>query len=351
MEDYQLEQLRNLVALTQKEESVGQIVDAIADDQDYPLYRTIMNSERVTRQGGPVFMFQVNVGSEGDGPAQSVTLNQPMDLVIRELSKRGQAPLRHVRSHYGFLRQEQLANRTPYQIVDVVRQQRAHAATKKVQKMERLFWAEPNPNDEVNPLPIWYYVTHNASADGFVGGAPANYPANHAVAGIDHPKWNNYSFRYSKVTKNDLIRHMKMAATRTAWRPPIGVPQAIPDRMRHGIFCSWETQDRFETILESQNESLGTDLDKFAGQAMFRRVPIIAIPQLSSQDGTGGDTRVLGLNFSFLKITALSGDWWYETGLREGSASEGPEFRWVMFSSTYNLVVENRRAQWVGATV
>ncbi len=209
--------------------------------------------------------------------------------------------------------------------------------------MESNFWGPPVPiTDVLTPWGVNTWIVKNAT-EGFNGGAPSGY----TTIGLNpttYPNWNNWTYQYTAVTRDDLIRHARKAAEWTHSEPPVdGIP-TFNTGDNYGFYTTYSVIAQLEEALESQNEDLGTDVASMDGKVLFRRVGVTWVPKLEA-DTTNP---FYGINWGDAKTIILAGWWLKETSVPivPGQHTVAAQF----VDSTYNWVWKNRRSNFVLAT-
>ena len=233
------------------------------------------------------------------------------------------------------------------QIVELVRIRRNDAMIDLAKHMEQRFWSKPADNTDTKRIfgvPYWISYGSTASSEGFEGGNPNGFSGGAAglpVATV--PNWQNYSANYTSITKEDLIRKWRKAATFTNFKPPVpGNPYVTGDR--YGYYTSYAVIGPLEEQLEAQNDNLGNDIASKDGKLLFRQVPVNWVPQLEGRTGAP----IYGINWASLRVGFLSGEYMREEGPRAAS-NQHTVFQ-THVDTTMNLYCNDRRRNFVLAT-
>ncbi len=219
-------------------------------------------------------------------------------------------------------------------------------------RMETNWWIGPtNSADDVTPFGLFrYWLAYNATT-GFNGGNNSNFssgPAN--VNCDDFPKWNHFTFNYTAVTRNDLVKKVRNAMKQTGFKSPLPrtfiKEQARTPRQRHEMFTTWDSMlETMEELLEDRNENLGVDLAKFMGEVVFKRIPVFDVPQLS--EVYPNSRPILGMDWKYVEIAAEKSSFLAET--RPHQAALQHTVVQQELDSSWNPVITNRRQLFVGA--
>lgn len=315
----------------------GKWTDLSASLQDYVVVPNLVKKNRITIQSG--HSIQWDLITDQNNSARAVGLYASDRVDVPPVLAQGSIPWRHVIADYAFDHHEITANTGEAQIVDLIKSRRHAAMMSQVEFMEDRFWRVPDSTDDLNPYGVPYWIVKNASK-GFNGGAPSGYTT---VAGLNPStltRWKNFTATYAQITKEDLIQSWWEAATKTRFKPPIQ-SATFNTGDSFGYYTTYTVYAGVKTLLESQNEDLGSDLDSQDGNPTFRRTPVTWVPALDA-DTTNP---VYGIQWGEFK-TAVLGNWWMkETVLDRVPGQHNVSA--VYIDSSFNWICRNRRRQFV----
>jgi hypothetical protein len=312
--------------------------------QEYIAYPKVFQEERVSESDG--YAIQRDVMLSLSDNARSVGLHAKDNINIESINQTISVPWRHQTTGWALERREILINSGASRIVNLIEQRRADAMIGWAALYENMFWSKPaDSTDAVTMFGVLYWLVYNASA-GFNGGNPSGFTA--GAGGLDassYSAWKNYTFNYAAVSKQDLITKLRTAYALCDWKSPVDIPDfRRGSGQNYGFYMNLATRISIETLGEAQNENLGKDIASFDGQMMFRRHPLVHVPQLNSLTTSNP---IYGLNWSFFSVEALSGDF-----MRESPPYWLPEqhnSQVVYMDSTLNTLCTDRRRQILGA--
>ena len=337
----QATQLTDLVATTLRDLGRPNFTEISTDLQRHTAMSNLLKKNRVTLQSGYGVQWDVMVNHSGT--ASNVGLGASDNIQIVDSMVQAQADWRNSTASYAVIGQEVDMNRDPARIVDLVRQRRLSCMIAVAELMESNFWGPPVAStDSITPWGINTWVVKNAT-EGFNGGAPSGY----TTIGLNpttYPRWKNWTAQYTSVTKDDLIRKWRKAATFTNFQPPVERIPTFNTGNQWAFYTNYAVIGALEEILESQNENLGADVASQDGKPVFRRAPVEWIPKLEA-DTTNP---VYGLNWGDFKTVVLNGWWGKETNVPvyPGQHTISAHF----MDWTYQWVARNRRSHFVIAT-
>jgi hypothetical protein len=251
---------------------------------------------------------------------------------------------------------ELLDNRGEERLLNVIIPRTRAMYLRVAQTMERDFFGDPDPNDQLTPWGLKYWIVKNATA-GFNGGLPSGFSLIGNINLTDVPNFKNYTDVYTAITKGDCVKKMKRAHRATNWRSPRTDKGAMGDAMpsRRLILTNETVLEGMEDIGEAQNDNLGNDLaPKTAGQngpmglmqtgdgdILFKRNPVIHARELDS-DTTDP---IYGLDMSTFYALTKKGD-----NMDLGDFEKHPTQKRVYTADLFHrhqTICTNRRNNWV----
>ncbi len=334
-------QIGDLVATTLRDLGKPKFTEIATDLQEHTAMRNLLRKDRVELRSGYGVQWDVMVTHTAS--AANVGLAGTDNVNIVDTLVQATADWRNSTANYGIIGQVMAMNREPARIVDYVKTQRIATMISLAELMENNFWGPPVAiTDSVTPWGVNTWVVKNAT-EGFNGGVPSGY----TTIGLNpttYPRWQNWTYTYVSVSRDDLIRHLRKAFTFTKFKPAVdGIPTANTGDV-YGLYSNYGVIGPMEEALESQNDNLGSDLASQDGKVMVRRVPLTWIPRLES-DTTNP---IYGLNWGWLKTYVLEGWWLKETHIPNypGQHTLSAHF----LDLTYQFITKNRRCHFVCAT-
>ncbi len=334
-------QLNDLVATTLRDLGRARFTEIATDLQRHTALRNLLRKNRIQLDSGYGVQWDVKVSQSG--AAANVGLGATDNVNIVDTMVQATSDWRNTTTNYAIIGQEISMNQEPSRIVNLVQSRRIDAMISLAEIMEANFWGPPvAATDTVTPWGVNTWIVKNAT-EGFNGGAPSGY----TTIGLNpttYPRWNNWTYQYTAVSKDDLIRHWRKAATFTDFQPPVdGIP-TFNTGDQYGFYSNYGVIGPLEEALESQNENLGNDIASKDGMTIFRRVPVTWIPKLEA-DTTNP---VYGINWGWMKTYILDGWWLKETHvpIYPGQHTVSAHF----LDCTYQFCTKNRRCHFVLAT-
>jgi len=333
--------ITDLVNTTLRDLGKPRFTEIATDLQVHTAMRNLLRKNRIELASGYGVQWDVMVNQSG--AAANVGLGASDNVNIVDTMVQATADWRNTTTNYAIIGQEIAMNSEPSRIVDLVKTRRIAAMISMAEIMEGNFWGPPIAStDNLTPFGVNMWIVKNAT-EGFNGGAPSGF----TVIGLNpttYPRWQNWTYQYVSVSRDDLIRHWRKAATFTDFRPPVdGIPTFNTGDV-YGFYTNYGVIGPLEEALESQNDNLGQDIASQDGRTMFRRVNVTWIPKLEA-DTTNP---VYGINWGWFKTYILKGWWLKETHvpIYPGQHTISAHF----LDCTYQFITKNRRCHFVLAT-
>lgn len=336
----QAENVVDFVNDTLKDLGKPKFTDISSTVQRHVAMKNLLQKNRVVLESGSGIQFNVLVAQSN--AARNVALGESDNVNLVDGMVQASTVWRNSQTSYMLIGQLMAMNREPSRIVDWVKQQRVMALISLAELMESNFWAAPSSTDVKTPYGLPYWVTKNATK-GFNGGTLTGYTT---VAGLNtttYSQWNNWTFPYTAVSRDDFIRGGREAATKTDFIPPVdGIPSPNTGD-EYGFYTNYAVVQPLEEAAESQNDNLGSDVASHDGKTMFRRVPVTWVPWLE-RDTTNP---FYGINWGWMKTYILRGWWLRETNIEYTPGQHTVASHFI--DLTYNFLSKNRRCHLVGS--
>ena len=336
-----VEQIADLVNTTLTNLGRAKVTDLTSDLQEYTAMSQIMRENRVTFDDGKSISFNFVTGDNGQ--AKNTGLFAVDDVNVNDVETTGSVPWKHNTTNYAYDRREMEMCSGASQIVNLIKIRRMAGMISFAKLYEDNWWGgAPLTGDTSTPFGIKYWVVKNAVA-GFTGTTASGTLANAAgccgLTDTAYPRWKNYAAPYTAISKEDLVRAWRKAATMTLFKPPIDkdMPASYNTGDKYAYYVNYNVYGPLEEMLETQNDNLGNDIASKDGEPVFHRRPITYVPYLDDDS----DDPVYGLNWGEFKIVFLQGEYF-----REDPPEKAPNQHTVVrvnVDCTGNTVLHNRR--------
>jgi hypothetical protein len=313
--------------------------DIATDLQEYVAMTRLLKKNRVMFDSGKGIQWNVMVDYVDS--ARNVGLYEPDSVSVGDGMEQADIPWRHTTANYAFDRREITMNASPAKIVDLIKTRRAQAMISLAAHCERDFWGKPtDSSDKKTPYGLKYWLVSNTS-QGFNGGNPSGF--SNGAGNLDsgtYPNWANYTDQYVDITKEDLVRKWRRAATFTKFMPPTDIPDYNRGD-RYEFFTNYSVLGTIEELLEEQNDNLGNDVASKDGRAMFRKTPVQWAPYLENDT----NDPIYGINWGVFSPVFLKGEYMREDGPQQAPNQHTVEV--VYIDMTYNYINRDRRRGFV----
>jgi hypothetical protein len=225
-------------------------------------------------------------------------------------------PWVHAVTSWGVIYQtDLLMNSGDALILNVLQPKRAAALLDLAELLESKIWgAAPAAANTVDPYSIQYWLVENATT-GFNGGLPGDHTTVGGVNITTHPTFKNYTARYTSKNKVDLVKKMRTAKRKTAFKSPVSVKdyRGSINSDIYRVYMNETTISACEDIGEGQNENLGRDIASMDGQMLFHGNPMVYVPELDARS----DDPVYMIDHSTFYPVCLKGDYLRESPPRQ----------------------------------
>ena len=343
MASLQVADIADLVTSTLADLGRMRWTEAATDLQEFVAFGSLINTGRITMGSGSAVTWNVRLAQIAAGNAKHLGMFEVDVVNVGEGLKTATAPWRHATSGWAFDKREPSMNKNPAMIVDLIKSRRVEATVDLAEEIEDKFWADNAGESSDAPLGVKTWIVRGGATTtfGFNGGNPTNYSG--GVGGLNSttfPRWANGNYRYTTVNKSDLIAGWREAFVKTKFKSPVAV-STYNTGDRYAFYTNYSVLGTLETVLESQNESLGTDVASMDGNVVMRKIPVTWVPQLDS-DATNP---IYGINWGVFKVAILNGWNLKETvGIQHGLAHNTVQSH---VDLTYQIICYDRRRTFV----
>jgi hypothetical protein len=283
--------------------------------------------------------WTINYQMDHNHSARAVGLFESDGSSLGDSMVAGKVSVRHINAHYIYDQREPDFQRGGVAIVDLVKTRYIAMMISVFEYMEDILWSKPvDSSDTKTPYGLAYWITKSAT-EGFYGLDPSGFTAGRAgISSTTYPRYANYTAQYTAVSKEDLIRKMRKAHRRTAFRSPVS--HAVPTmNMGNGIYTNDAVIGLMEEILESNNMNLGRDIASMDGKTLFKGTPLTYAPKLDA-DSTDP---IYMIDWNHIAVGVLDG---WENNLSKPEPVPGKHLvRRVDLDASLNMVCTDPRRQ------
>ncbi len=331
--------IADLVLGTLRDLGRMKVTDISVDIQEHVAMRNMLRKNRIVFDSGKGFQWQLRV--DHSNAAAFVGLYHHDQVNAGDVLKSATMEWKHVTTNWAFDHHEVDMNSGAARIVDIIKERRHAAMIGLAEKFEYAFWRCPAAANMTDPHGIPYWIVKN-NTEGFSGAMPSGYTDVGGLSTTTYPRWKNYTAQYTDVTKADLVAKWRKAATKTKWIPPVdGMPTYNTGDL-YGFYTNYEVIGELESVLESQNDNLGSDVASMDGKTMFRRTPVQWVPVLEDDS----NNPIYGINWGVFKTCVLK-NWWMREYVEKNVSSQHNvcatfldcSVEWVCYDRRRNMVL------------
>lgn len=298
-------QIADLVTLTLRKFIKNKWADISLDLQQYIAMGNLLTDKKVGFDGGEQLQWQVKVANSGN--ARVTALYDEDETSVGDHAISAVVPWTFQTTNWAYDDREDAFQSSMERIASLIKMREHAAMCDLAELLETLFFEKPadytTPNEKLKPFGLKYWFVRNAT-EGFTGGAPTNFTTVANINPSTYTRWKNWSAAYTQITKTDLVRKWRKAATYTKFMPP--VPYAnVGGKPSWMYLTNYAVIAALEEILEGQNDNLGNELASKDGDVMFRRTPVKWAPYLDN------DTQypIYGINWGKFQVIFKTGEY------------------------------------------
>jgi len=335
----QANDITDLTNNTLKDLGKLKLVEIASEITQYVAASNLMNKHRIKMDGGTG--VQWNLLQNGDDNARNVGLYNRDNVNVKDGTFTLEIPWRHTTTGCAYDLREGAMNSGPAKIVDHIKTKRYQRAISWVELFEENFWQGPSSlADEDTPFGIFgYWLAYNATS-GF-NGSNGNYGTIGGKDCASYDKLKHYTFNFTEVSDTDAIDEIRDALIYSNFKPMVSnapIP-GYANGQKQVIYAPWQNIKTLEKLARSQNDDLGSDLDKYAGQVRIGRIPVEHAPWLTANKATS--LPFVGIDWSQFHAVFQHGWWMTETPFKEKDGQHN--VRESHLDCTYNFRCYDRR--------
>ena len=333
----QADSIPDLLVGTQKDLGPMKWTDLSTDTQEFYALPRLLKKKKVQFDSG--YGIQRNIMIDHSNAAHHTGLFAEDAVNVGDVMMTITVPWRHTTTNYAYERREIAMNRSPAKLVDLVKIRRTDAMIALAELIETAFWGKPvNSSDDTTPYGLQYWCVPNAST-GFTGENPDGFSD---VAGKDssadaYARWRNYSYRYTNVSKADLVKGWRTAWRKCGFKSPVPHPDYKRGSDNWEFFTNEATLSNLEDLAEQQNDRLGVSMSPMDDRVVMRGRPIYYVPHLDDES----TNPIFGVNWATFYPVFLKGEYLHEE--RPEKVSGQHTVYAVHVDLSWNLLNTNRR--------
>lgn len=338
-------QIDDFVALTLKEFKRFKWTDISLEHQEYVASRLITD-KHVKEKGGPQISFRLKTKNTGN--ARNTGMYATDQTRVEDVMVEANVPWAMQTTNWSYDIYEEIFQADPLTIIDELKIRDHDAMSDMAELNEENLWSEPASAEDNRPMGIPFWLQKDASTlpdGGFNGANPSGFAGGCAgVSSVTYPRWRNWTFGYTAVTSEDLVKKIKKAVAYTNFVAPVPHPELGFADAGTQIFTVYEVTDECERLAESRNDNLGKDLAVYRNQVTVAGVPMKWVPYLTANTS---DKPLYGVNWKSFRPFVKKG-----ANMRRNppkQAARQHTVREVHIDNWMNYVCYNRRLNFVGS--
>lgn len=314
---------------------------------EYPEYiaSRVINRYKTIERGGADLRFKLQVRNTGLARftgmfAQDVT-------GVEDLSIEGVVNWVKATVNWSYDIDEALFQSDRETIVDTLLMREHACHNDYIELMEEALWGAPAGSSDNRPMGIPFWMQKDASTNpdgGFNGGNPTGWTGGAAgINSTEYTRWKNWAFGYAAVTPDDMVRKVKRALYKTAFKAPHPHPELGFGKSNFHIFTTYAVREPLERLAEARNDNLGNDVAKYIDNVLVGGVPVEAVHYLDANDSSDP---LYGVNWKALRPFVKKGANMRQT---KKDAPRQHTVKEIHYDTWFNWICYNRRLLWVGS--
>ena len=279
------DQIDDFVNLTLSKFKRYKWTDISLEHQEY-VSATLIDEKKVREQGGKDISFRLKTRNTGN--ARNTGMYAQDVTNVEDVTITASVPWAMQTTNFSYDIYEDLFQSDRETIIKEMQLRDHDAMSDMAELNEENLWSAPTSSSDDRPMgiPFWLQKDASTTPDGaFNGGNPTGWSG--GAAGVDstaYPRWRNWTFGYTKVTTDDLVRKLKKAMAMTHFVAPVPHPELGFGKAQYTIYTTYRVQEPLERLAESRNDNLGADVAKYINQVTVGGTPIKWVPYLEAND-------------------------------------------------------------------
>lgn len=281
--------ITDILTLTRATElAKGEWVSLVSDLPEYPLHQGLI--PRVTRKSS--YKFAWTLTRQGANPFRNggyTGVNVPLQVSVDPLAKRLEVPLAKIRFATAYAEdEEELQGDSDTELADAVLMRKSEDLDQPLLSfMEHALAGAPSSASstykELFGLEYWFPSTVGLTAVDMDGGTdPVGFSGGAAGLTVaECPEWAHAVGGFSKVSNDDLFKHIADFRMRVNYHVPSGsksADSATPNRI---ILCQYPVFLEWAEIQTAANDNLKSDVGMWRGAINYMSTPVRKLPVIS----------------------------------------------------------------------
>lgn len=339
------DQIDDFVNLTLSNFKTYKWTDISLEHQEY-VSSTLIDEKKVVEQGGKDISFRIKTKNTGN--ARNTGMYAQDITNVEDVTVSASVPWAMQTTNFSYDIYEDLFQSDRETIIKEMVIRDHDAMSDMAELNEENLWSAPVDASDNRPMGIPFWLQKDATTTpegGFNGGNPSGFAAGAAgLSSAAYPRWRNWTFGYTNVSTDDLVRKTKKALAFTQFNAPVPHPELGYGKADYAIYTTYRVQEPLERLAESRNDNLGKDLARYQNATTIGGVPIKWVPYLEANDTSDP---FYGINWKVMRPFVKSG-----ANMRRNPpkpAARQHTVREVHIDNWMNYICVNRRATFVGS--
>ena len=319
--------------------------DLSLEHQEY-VSSGIINDKNVQERGGKDISFRIK--HKNTGNARNTGMFAQDITKVEDVTTTASVPWSMATVNFSYDIYEDLFQSDRETIIKELKIREHDALSDMAELNEENLWTAPTSTTDTRPMGIPFWLQKDATTTvggGFEGGNPTTHSAGCAsVSSATFPRWSNWTFGYTNVATDDLVKKVKKSLAFTNFTPPVPHPELGYASPSHAIYTTYRVQEPLERLAETRNDNLGADVAKYINSVVIGGVPVKWVPYLESNDT---DDPLYGINWKYFRPCVKKG-----ANMKRNPpkpAAKQHTVREVHIDNWMQYCCYNRRAMWVGS--
>lgn len=339
------DQLDDFVTLTLSKFKKKAWTDLSLEHQEY-IAVSLLTDKAVVEQGGKDISFRLKTKNTGN--ARNSGMFQTDITNVDDVMISASVPWAMQTTNFSYDVNEDIFQSDGETIIKELLIRDHDAMSDMAELTEENFWSAPTSSADTRPMGLPFWLQKDATTapeGGFNGGNPSGFNA--GAAGVDstvHTRWRNWTFGYSQVSLDDVVRKTKKSLAFTSFQAPVPHPELGFGESKFNIYTTYRVQEPLERLAEKRNDNLGSDLAKYMNSVLIGGVPVKWVPFLEANDTSDP---LYGVNWGVFRPFVKS-----NCNMRRSKPKEAARqhnVREVHVDNAQNYICYDRRKTFVGS--
>lgn len=315
-------------------------------DYQHLVSAEILTDKNVMEQGGKDISFRIktrNTGNSRNSGMFAIDVTNIEDVMIS-----ANVPWAMQTTNFSYSIYEDLFQSDAETIIRELQVREHDALTDMAELNEENLWSAPTSTADTRPMGIPFWIQKDATttaAGAFNGGNPSGFTAGAAgISSTTYPRWRNWTFGYTAVTTDDMVKKVKKSLQFTNFTPPVPHPELGYGKSQYQIYTTYRVLEPLERLAETRNDNLGSDVARYINQVTIGGTPVRWVPYLEANDTSDP---VYGINWKAFRPFVKTG-----ANMRRNPPKQSArqhDTREVHIDNWSNYCCYNRRSCFVGS--